>query len=223
LFDDPAFFTQKLGLASGAQAEIAANSAGIEVCPNIHSLARVPIEPTARCNLTCRMCIRNSWKDPAGDMERDLFDRLATQLRQFPLLESVMFGGFGEPTAHPDILHMIKTAKELAVRVELATNGTGLDETMIAGLMDAGLDRLWVSLDGVTDGSYDEIRPGASFDNVKETMLSLLRTCDNSSMMGMQSVRRVNHAGLSRTGARSSAGTAKSVPAWDGSTRTSPI
>ena len=162
----PPFLAKGLGLAPGAEAEIFAGDTGLQVRPNLHSLARVYIEPTARCNLTCRMCIRNSWKDPAGDMERDLFDRLATQLRQFPLLESVMFGGFGEPTAHPDILHMIKTTKELAVRVELTTNGTSLDETMIAGLMGAGLDRLWISLDGVTEGSFDEIRQGASFDNV---------------------------------------------------------
>lgn len=50
--------------------------------------------------------------------------------------------------------------------MELTTNGTSLDETMIAGLMDAGLDRLWVSLDGVTEGSFDDIRQGTSFDNV---------------------------------------------------------
>jgi sulfatase maturation enzyme AslB (radical SAM superfamily) len=162
----PPSLIHKFGLAPGAEVEIVPGAAGIVIRPNIHRLARVYVEPTARCNLTCRMCIRNSWKEPIGDMDRALFDRLASQLRQFPLLESVMFGGFGEPSAHPDILHMIKATKELAIRVELTTNGTNLDETMIAGFMDAGLDRLWISLDGVTEGSFDEIRQGASFDNV---------------------------------------------------------
>ena len=39
-----------------------------------------------------------------GDMDEAIFDRLVAELRRFPHLESVMFGGFGEPTAHPDIL-----------------------------------------------------------------------------------------------------------------------
>lgn len=169
----PPALVGKLGLEPGAELEMVANAGRIEIRPNIHSLARVYIEPTARCNLACRMCIRNSWKEPLGDMDCALFDRLATQLRRFPHLDSVMFGGFGEPTAHPDILHMIKATKELAVRVELTTNGTNLDETMIAGLMDAGLDRLWVSLDGVTEGSFDDIRQGAGFDIVMASLRRL--------------------------------------------------
>ena len=169
----PPFLIEKLGLAPGADAEIVDGNAGVNIRPNIHSLARVYIEATARCNLACRMCIRNSWQEPVGDMDRGLFERLATQLRRFPLLQSVMFGGFGEPTSHPDILQMIKTAKELAIRVELTTNGTSLDETMIAGLMDAGLDRLWVSLDGVTEGSFDEIRHGADFEDVMANLRRL--------------------------------------------------
>lgn len=181
----PSFLVKNLGLVPGAEAEIIAGGTGLDIRPNIHSLARVYIEPTARCNLTCRMCIRNSWQEQLGDMDRALFDRLSTQLRQFPLLESVMFGGFGEPTAHPDILHMIKKSKDLAVRVELTTNGTSLDETMIAGLMDAGLDRLWVSLDGVTEGSFDEIRQGARFDTV---MASLRRLRE----MNHRSPRRID-------------------------------
>jgi MoaA/NifB/PqqE/SkfB family radical SAM enzyme len=169
----PPFLIKKLGMEPGQEMEIVPGNSGLHILPNIHSLARVYIEPTARCNLTCRTCIRNSWKEPIGDMDRALFDRLAAQLRQFPHLGSVMFGGFGEPTAHPDILHMIKATKELSVRVELTTNGTSLDETMIAGLIDAGLDRLWISLDGVTEGSFDDIRQGASFDNVMANLRRL--------------------------------------------------
>jgi MoaA/NifB/PqqE/SkfB family radical SAM enzyme len=169
----PPSLINRFGLEPGAEVEIVPGTAGLVVRPNIHGLARVYIEPTARCNLACGMCVRNSWKEPIGDMDRALFDRLVSQLGQFPHLDSVMFGGFGEPTAHPDILHMIKATKELAVRVELITNGTNLDETMIAGFMDAGLDRLWVSLDGVTEGSFDDIRQGARFDSVMANLRRL--------------------------------------------------
>jgi MoaA/NifB/PqqE/SkfB family radical SAM enzyme len=162
----PSILIEKLGLEPGAEAEIASGKLGLEVRPNVHSLSRLYVEPTSRCNLACRMCIRNSWNEPVGDMDLAIFDQLASQLRRFPHLASIMFGGFGEPTAHPDILHMIRTAKNLDVMVELTSNGASLDETMIAGLIEAGLDRLWISLDGVTEESFNAIRQGASFDNL---------------------------------------------------------
>ena len=49
-----------------------------------------------------------------GDMDMDAFERLVGQLGRFPHLESVMFGGFGEPTAHPRILDMIRAVKASA-------------------------------------------------------------------------------------------------------------
>ena len=56
----------------------------VEVRPNIHSLSRVYIEPTSRCNLTCGTCIRNTWREPLGDMDIAVFDRLVAELGDFP-------------------------------------------------------------------------------------------------------------------------------------------
>lgn len=61
------------------------------------------------------------------DMEMDVFERIASQLPRFPHLESVMFGGFGEPTSHPRILDMIRAVKALGLRAEMTTNATLLD------------------------------------------------------------------------------------------------
>jgi hypothetical protein len=80
----PPALVGKLGLEPEAELEMVANGGRIEIRPNIHSLARVYIEPTARCNLACSMCIRNTWKEPVGDMEPAVFDRLASQLRLYP-------------------------------------------------------------------------------------------------------------------------------------------
>jgi MoaA/NifB/PqqE/SkfB family radical SAM enzyme len=128
-----------------------------EVLPNIHSLNRLYVEPTSRCNLACRTCIRNTWEEPAGDMSPEIFDRLAGQLGRFPHLESVMFGGFGEPTAHPAILGMVKAVKALGLRAEMTTNATLLDEALVDGLLRERLDTLWISLDGA---GKQAIRPG---------------------------------------------------------------
>ncbi len=181
----PPVLAGKLGLERGADLEIIAKGRRVEIQPNIHSLARVYIEPTARCNLTCGMCIRNTWQEPVGDMEFAVFERLANRLREFPHLDSFMFGGFGEPTAHPDILRMVRLAKQVGVRIEMMTNGTRLNEEMIAGLMEAGLDRLWISLDGVTEAGVDNIGHGTGYECIKAN-LRLLRK------MNRRGLRRID-------------------------------
>jgi len=81
-----------------------------------------------------------------------------------------MFGGFGEPTTHPDILAMIGKVKALGVRAEMTTNGTLLDEPMIDGLFQNRLDRLWVSFDGADESRFESIRKGARFQRVVNSL-----------------------------------------------------
>ena len=166
----PSSLLKKLGAAGRDRFEIVENRGFVEVRPSLHTLARVYIEPTSRCNLACRTCIRNTWDEPLGDMARTTFDRLVSQLGRFPQLESVMFGGFGEPTAHPDILAMIGKVKALGVRAEMTTNGTLLDEPMIDGLLQNRLDRLWVSFDGADEFRFESIRKGARFQGVVKSL-----------------------------------------------------
>lgn len=169
---------KKLGLEPGARLEFAVSRGRIEVLPNIHSLNRLYVEPTARCNLTCRTCIRNTWEEPMGDMDPALFDRLAGWLGRFPHLESVMFAGFGEPLTHPDIVPMVRKVKELGLRAELTTNGTMLDEPMLRALLESRLDVLWVSIDGTSEESYADIRPGGGFGRVIENLERVRRLND---------------------------------------------
>jgi MoaA/NifB/PqqE/SkfB family radical SAM enzyme len=171
--DVPPDVARKLGLEPGAELELVVDGGHMEVRPNIHSLSRVYVEPTTRCNLTCATCIRNAWKEPLGDMDMAVFERLTAQLRRFPHVESVMFGGFGEPTVHPDILRMIGAMKRLGLRTEMVTNGTRLDDAMLAGLMGSGLDTLWVSFDGTSEACFEGIREGADYGGVVSSLVRL--------------------------------------------------
>lgn len=161
--DLPADLARKLGASPGARLEVRENDGRLQIRPNIHSLARLYIEPTSRCNLACRTCIRNTWQEPMGDMSFPLFERLVSQLKDFPHLESVMFAGFGEPTFHKDILRMIRAVKRLGLRTEITTNGTLLNGSMINGLRRAGLDMLWASFDSAGEKGFEDIRRGAKF------------------------------------------------------------
>jgi MoaA/NifB/PqqE/SkfB family radical SAM enzyme len=171
----PSELEKKLGLSPGARLEIVFDGGRAEILPNIHSLNRLYVEPTSRCNLTCRTCIRNTWNEPMGDMDMAVFERLVSKLGRFPHLESVMFGGFGEPTAHPRILDMVRAVRALGLRAEMTTNATLLDDALVEGLLRERLDTLWISLDGTTEESFAAVRPGAGLARVLENLDRLAR------------------------------------------------
>ncbi len=127
---------------------------------DIDRLARLYIEPTNRCNLDCRTCMRHGWEESLGYMEFDLYDKIMADVCAMPGPPEIFFGGFGEPLGHPRIADMVKAAKSIDSEVELISNGILLDETMTDSLVAAGLDRLWVSIDGASPLSYADVRLG---------------------------------------------------------------
>jgi MoaA/NifB/PqqE/SkfB family radical SAM enzyme len=143
----------------------------------ITHLAKVYVEPTSRCNLNCQTCIRNAWDESQGNMAGGTFDLLIKNLAALPFPPDVFFGGFGEPLLLPNIAEMIARAKKVAGKVELITNGILLTEKRSRELIEAGLNTLWVSVDGVTPESYADIRIGAELPMVLENIqhMAILR------------------------------------------------
>jgi len=162
----PPELTARLRLAPGVTVHIDEVDQSWTLRRPVTSLAKVYVEPTSLCNLACRTCIRNVWDEPMGQMSATTFERILAGLREFPLPLTVFFGGFGEPLFHPEILAMVEAVKALGVRAELITNGTLLTEERSRQLIAAGLDMLWVSLDGATPASYTDVRLGATLPDV---------------------------------------------------------
>jgi MoaA/NifB/PqqE/SkfB family radical SAM enzyme len=167
----PAEVVKRLGLRPGAAVIIDQEPHSIRVRRPVEHLAKVYLEPTNRCNLSCRTCIRNSWEETQGDMTEDTFARFLDGCAAFDSMPSIFFGGFGEPLAHPRIVQMVSRAKAIgAPNVELITNGCLLTESTSRGLIEAGLDGLWVSLDGIRPESYSDVRLGALLPDVLENL-----------------------------------------------------
>src|SRR4030042_3443344 len=162
----PTEFIKQFGLRHGTKIRIDKNLNVLHLYRPVTHLAKVYIEPTNRCNLECRTCIRNIWDEPLGEMSRTTFARIVEGLRSFSPPPALFFGGFGEPLVHPDIVEMVAQAKALGARVELITNGTLLTKNLSKQLIEAGLDMLWVSLDGATPESYADVRLGAALPEV---------------------------------------------------------
>jgi MoaA/NifB/PqqE/SkfB family radical SAM enzyme len=133
--------------------------------------AKIYVEPTSRCNLTCRTCIRNVWDEPPGEMSRATFARVLDGARACPPPLTIFFGGYGEPLFHAGIAGMVREAKATGAAVELITNGMLLTGKSARALIAAGLDVLWVSLDGARPESYADVRLGAALKDVIANMM----------------------------------------------------
>ena len=140
--------------------------------PDIDRLAKLYIEPTNRCNLDCRTCMRHGWEESLGYMKFDLFEKIMNEVRAWPGPPDIFLGGFGEPLGHPRIVDMIALAKAAGSRVELISNAILLDEELARLLAAAGLDFLWVSIDGASPESYADIRLG---DHLPQIVANLRR------------------------------------------------
>lgn len=136
-------------------------------------LTKLYIEPTTRCNLECRTCIRNSWNEPFGSMDMNVYEKMLSELGEIHTLKSVAFWGIGEPLVHPEIIHMIALAHDMGLNTELITNGLLLDKDTAKGLIQAGLDTLVVSMDGTTQASYRGIRTGGDLLRLEENIRGL--------------------------------------------------
>ena len=157
----PLEIVKRYGLKPGDSMPVSESANGIHLRQPVSLLKKLYIEPTNQCNLTCRTCIRNTWDEPLGQMSKTTFKNIIKSLKSFSPLPTVIFGGFGEPLHHPQIADMVAEFKALGAPVELITNGTLLHEKLSRDLMAAGIDVLWLSLDGATPESYADVRLGA--------------------------------------------------------------
>ena len=166
----PPEMAARWGLQPGAQVRLDEDGNSVRLHRPPTHLAKVFIEPTDGCNLDCLTCFRNAWEEPVGRMTDETFAAIYAGLEQLPTLPTVYFGGIGEPLFHPRTTTWIRQVKELGARVELISNGTTLTAKNSRKLIDAGLDMLWVSLDGATPESYADIRLGAELPRVLENL-----------------------------------------------------
>ena len=171
----PAEVAAQYGLQPGAKVRLDEGHNFVKLHRPVTHLTKVYIEPTVACNLDCITCFRNGWEQPIGRMSDETFERIFAGLQELSPLPSVYFGGIGEPLFHPKTVEWIQRIKNLGTKVELITNGTILVEKKAQQLIDAGLDVLWVSLDGATPESFADVRMGAELPVILENLRRLFK------------------------------------------------
>ena len=124
--------------------------------------------PTTFCNFKCAYCghslglatMKKKYDFSPEHMTMDTYEKTIEQLAEFPQkLKMLSLTGQGEPLLNPHIADMVQLAKEkgVAERVEIISNASKLTPSMADALIDAGLDTLRISLQGLSSKKYEEI------------------------------------------------------------------
>lgn len=133
-------------------------------------LSKIYVEITTFCNLSCEMCIQRVWDEAPNAMSLETFANLMAQISELPESPIIHLGGYGEPMVHPDIIEIVRLAKATGAQVEMTTNGMMLSRERADALFELQLDKLVISVDGVTPESYSDIRVHGDLDRIIQNL-----------------------------------------------------
>lgn len=130
--------------------------------------SHIDIEAASACQMRCPMCYTTYLPEELkGLMKWDLFTRIIDEAAKRKVY-SVKLSWRGEPLLNKRIVDMVKYAKDKGIKeVAFLTNAELLTHEMSEKLVDAGLDWLSISADGVGE-VYNEIRSPAIFEETVE-------------------------------------------------------
>jgi radical SAM protein with 4Fe4S-binding SPASM domain len=126
------------------------------------------IEPTTSCNLRCPQCpsgLREFTRN-TGMLNLDLYKKIIDELH--PELVWLILYFQGEPFLNKQFLEFVKYASEKNIYTATSSNAHYFTDEVAEATVKSGLDRLIISIDGVTQESYAKYRIGGKIEKVLE-------------------------------------------------------
>ena len=121
------------------------------------------LDPSDLCNFQCKFCpsgdkaLLKKVKRRPGLMDFELYRKIIDDLCTFEKpIKVLRLYKDGEPLLNPRFPEMVRYARErgCALQVDTTTNASLLNPQLNLELIDAGLDRIHISLNGLSDESY---------------------------------------------------------------------
>ena len=121
------------------------------------------------------MCVKqNRGSDVReGDFSPELFTRLEPAL---PHVEALILNGIGEPLLNPHLESFIRRAKKLMPAsgwIGFQSNGLLMTHLRAVSLVDAGLDKICISIDAISPEQFSKMREGGEVDAVDMALSAL--------------------------------------------------
>ncbi|MNK65809.1 molybdenum cofactor biosynthesis protein A [compost metagenome] len=138
----------------------------------------VDIELASLCNLRCPMCytITEEFKQKVNAklMDFEVFTKVVDECAAGGVY-SIRLSFRGESFLHPRLVDCVRYAKQKGIQeVSTLTNGLKLDEAMFTEIMEAGIDWITISFDGLGE-TYEQIRRPAKYERAVEKIANYAR------------------------------------------------
>jgi MoaA/NifB/PqqE/SkfB family radical SAM enzyme len=123
------------------------------------------LDPSDICNFRCKFCptsnnkLMKKVKRPSGMMDFDLYKKIIDDLGEFEKpIKVLRLYKDGEPLLNPKFADMIRYAKEsrCSLQIDTTTNASLLSPEKNLEIISAGLDRINISINGLSDQTYRE-------------------------------------------------------------------
>jgi radical SAM protein with 4Fe4S-binding SPASM domain len=134
----------------------------------------ISVEPTTACNLRCPECPSGlrSFSRPTGKLQPELFQELISEVSDRTFYLTFYFQG--EPYLHPGFLTMVQEANAKKMYTATSTNAHFLDDKNAKKTVESGLDRLIISIDGITQTTYENYRKEGKLDKVLDGTANII-------------------------------------------------
>ena len=131
-------------------------------------------EPTNRCNLNCLECPTGNKTSPReqGIIQTDLYKKILDEAKEFAIYQMIYFQG--EPFLHPNVFELIKIANQNKIYTCTSTNGHFLTSENCQKIIQSGLKKLIISVDGTDQTSYEKYRVGGNLAKVIDGIETLV-------------------------------------------------
>ena len=111
-------------------------------------------------------------------MPFEMFKKIVDEIGVF--LIHIDFCNWGEPLLNEEIFHMIKYAKNFCIHAKLDTNFNICDDKRAENLINSGLDKIILSIDGASQQTYEKYRRGGDFERVLKNVQLLVKKREES-------------------------------------------
>ncbi|MBA4368366.1 MAG: hypothetical protein C0403_12110 [Desulfobacterium sp.] len=140
----------------------------------------VLIDTISYCNLKCSMCVHREMQRKKGIMHWGLFTKIIDEIAKTDKDVRVWMVFFGEALLlkrrNPSIFEMIAYAKRKGLTdVVLNSNANLLDATAAQGLINSGLDAIYIGLDAFTPETYKQVRVGGNYEETVQNIIHLIK------------------------------------------------
>jgi radical SAM protein with 4Fe4S-binding SPASM domain len=156
------------------------NRSNLQTCIPLKTPFVIMIDPSSACNLRCKFCptgdiskIRLSGRYQ-GYMRFDLFRKIIDDIDEFENpIKTLRLYKEGEPLVNPFFPQFVDYARKSnkVLKIDTTTNGLLLTRDLSRKIIDAGLDQINISINGMTSKEYLFLtKSKADFDSLVENI-----------------------------------------------------